>query len=396
MKIRSIQKVKNLAGKKVLVRVDFNVPVKAGKVVDDYKIVKSLATIKFLVKSEAQVILVSHLGRPVKRDPKLSLKPIVKSLEKLLKKKVKFFDLADSKKTKKELAEMKDGEVVLLENIRFFKEEIENTVGFAKDLAKLADIFVLDGFAVAHRASASVSGVAKYLPSYAGLLLTEEVAGLSRVLKPKKPLVLVLGGAKIETKIPLLKNFINKANYILIGGGISNTYLSAQGKKIGSSLVDKNFKKEALFYCQKKNVITPVDYVVGTIKGKLATVVQADKIKITDKKLGIYDIGPATIKLYASYIKKSRTLIWNGAFGYFEQKPYQFGTHSIARLFAAKAKGPTFGVIGGGETQEVIQKLKLMEEIDLVSTGGGAMLEFLIGEKLPGIEGLKKRNFFGF
>ena len=402
MRFKSIQQVKNLANKNVLLRVDFNVPLKGGKVLDNYKIKKSLATIKFLIEKRAKVILVSHLGRPDGVDKKLSLKPVASELGKFLQKEVKLLDVKKSSrvsnvgtrhnfvKLKVQIEKLFPSAVVMLENIRFVSGEEKNSTQLAKELAGLADLFVLDGFAVAHRQTASVCGVSKYIPAYAGLLLEEEIEGLDRALKnPKKPFVVVLGGIKMETKIPVLKNLLNKANYILVGGGIFNTYLWAKGYKIGSSLVDKNLKKEALRYCSKRKVILPVDVVVGPKNGKLAKVIEVKKLNLK-KDMSIFDIGPKTIKLFSQYIKKSQTLIWNGAMGYFEQHPYEYGTYSIAHLVAARAKGKAFGITGGGETVEVLKKLHLIGDVDLASTGGGSMLEYLSGKKLPGIEALKK------
>lgn len=390
MRIKSIQQVKSLANKNVLLRVDFNVPVKNGKVLDNYKIKKSLATIKFLIEKRAKVILVSHLGRPNGIDKKLSLKPVAAELGKFLQKNVKLLDVLDLKKTKIQTDKLFPSEVVMLENIRFAHGESDNSERLAKELAGLAEVFVMDGFAVAHRRAASVTGVAKHLPAYAGLLLEEEIEGLNRSIQsPKKPFVVVLGGVKMETKIPVLKNLLSKANYILVGGGILNTYLWAKGYNIGKSLVDKNFKKEILQYCSKRKVILPVDVVVGTKEGKLARATDIKKLNLKNKELAVFDIGPKTIKLFSRYIKKSNTLVWNGAMGYFEKHPYEYGTYSVARLLAARAKGKAFGITGGGETIEVLKKLHLIGDVDLASTGGGSMLEYLSGKKLPGIEILK-------
>ncbi|OGH83646.1 MAG: phosphoglycerate kinase [Candidatus Magasanikbacteria bacterium RIFOXYA2_FULL_44_8] len=379
MAIKSIYQAKNLKNKCVLVRVDFNVPIKNGTVVDTFKIQKSVPTIKYLLNKGAHIVLVSHLGRPTKFDKKLSLRPLVRPLQKLLGIEVCFSDVAHFDNSQY-------CRVTLLENIRFYPGEEKNDPKFAKQLAGCADIFVLDGFAVAHRESASVSGVTKFLPTYAGLLLAAEIAGLSKIIdKPKKPFVVVLGGAKMETKIPVLKNLLSQADHILVGGGIANTYWWAKGKKIGDSLIDKDYKKEALLYGGNKKIILPVDVIVGPANGKKAKAVATDKLSLKPG-LGIYDVGPRTIHLFAQYIKGANTVVWNGALGRFEQKPYQYGTYSVARLMAARAKGKAFGVCGGGETVEVLQKLHLMDDVDLVSTGGGAMLEFLSGAKLPGLK----------
>jgi 3-phosphoglycerate kinase len=390
--MKNIKQLKNISGKKVLVRVDFNIPIRKGKVVSDYKLVKSLPTIEYLLKNDAVVILVSHLGRPSGKDVKLSLKPVAKRLEELLQKKVAFINFSLGKNVaniRSLISAFSGGSVVMLENIRFLKEEEQESVLLSKALAGLCDIFVLDGFAVSHRRAASVTGVARYVPSYAGLLLNEEISVLSDVTRrPKHPLTVVLGGAKTETKIPILRKFLPIADHILVGGGIVNTYLFAIGKSVGSSIINKKLAKEVKKYCSNKKVILPVDVVVGNEGGTQVKIVKIEDLKVA-KNEAIYDIGPATVRLYAEYLKKSRTLIWNGALGRFEQPPYQYGTFSLARLFAARSKGRATGVCGGGETVEILEVLKIMSEIDLVSTGGGAMLEYLAGEKLPGLQLLK-------
>ena len=398
MKVRSVKQLKNLSGKRVMARVDFNVPTDKGKVIDDSRILASIPTIAYLMKKGAKVILVSHLGRPEGYDKKLSLALVAGRLQEIFNFQFSIFkQFSISKfsnyfeKMREEIDKMKGGRVLMLENIRFFEGERENDKKFAKELAGLADYFVLDGFAVAHRDSPSVSGLAKYIPAYAGLLLEKEIIGLSKAIeKPKKPFVLVLGGAKMETKLPVLKNLLSKADYVLIGGGLFNTYLLAKGYKVGKSLVDKKYKKEALKLLKNKKVILPVDVVVGDGAGnKARVVVVGSEFKIKSLE-GVYDIGPRTIRLYAQYIKKAQTIVWNGAMGYFEQKPYDVGTLSIARLVASRSKGKAFGIIGGGETLQAMEKVKMMEFIDLVSTGGGAMLEFLAGKSLPGVKVLTR------
>ncbi len=390
MQVKSIKLIKNLAGRTVLLRTDFNVPLKAGKVADNYKIEKSLLTIEYLLDRGAKVVIVSHLGRPKGVDKKLSLKPVALELSKLLARKVEFVTIDDIKKDEK-IKNLKNGEVCLLDNIRFISEEDKGDLSLARALAVLADLYVLDGFAVAHRDAPSVTGIAKFLPTYAGLLMEAEVSGLNRVMnKPKKPLVVVLGGAKMETKIPVLNSLLKTANNILLGGGIVNTYLWATGHKVGDSLLDKDYKKEVLKYCGNKKVVLPVDVVVGHQDGSAARVVSLkNKLKLKSGE-AIFDVGPETIRLFAKYIKKANTLVWNGALGYFEQHPYEYGTRAIARLFATRSRGRAFGVCGGGETVELLRDLKLIDEIDLVSTGGGAMLEYLSGKKLPGVKVVTK------
>ncbi len=392
-----VSSLKNVHGKPVLVRSDFNVPVKQGRVQDDFKVIKGLETIRRLSAAGAKVIIISHLGRPEGIDTSLSLRPVARFLEKSLRQRVVFFNEKPSAnfwpKANQRITGLKPGEIILLENIRFFPEEDKEKGVLAIELAKLADLFVLDGFGVSHRAAASVSGVARLLPHYAGNLLATEVAGLTKVLeRPKKPLVVVLGGAKMETKIPVLKKLLPLADQVLVGGGIANTYWWAKGLSVGMSLIDEQFKKEALSYGAKKKIIFPIDAVAGSKDGKRFQIISTtSKFHIPHSNFGIYDIGPKTAELYAEYLTKAQTIVWNGALGFFEQPPYQQGTYSIARHIAECANNKAFAVCGGGETVEVLRDLDIIDDIDLVSTGGGAMLEFLSGKKLPGIEALRKK-----
>ncbi len=393
MKINSVKNIKYLAGQRVLVRVDFNVPIKNGVVKEEFKVEKALPTIVYLLRHHAKVILISHLGRPKKGyEKKYSLKPLAETLHEMLKIQIKFLSskkFGDNyfKLAAEEIEKMENGEVILLENVRFFTGEEDNDKKVSEKLSGLADYFVLDGFAVAHRNSSSVSGVAEHLPSYAGLLLEEEIEGLKKVLEnPKRPFVLMLAGIKIETKIPVLKRLLPLADQVLLGGGIFNTYLAAKGYKMGESVMDKDFYKEAIEYCEKSKVFLPIDVVVGRSDGKEAKVYKIDKKFAVRRGMAVLDVGPETIKLFSKYIKKAETLVWNGALGKFESHPYEYGTYAIARLLAARSNGKCFGVCGGGETVEILKKLHLLEDIDLVSTGGGAMLEFLSGKELPGIK----------
>lgn len=396
--MKNIKTCKNLKGKNVLVRVDFNVPIKNKKILDNNKIKASLETINFLIKEKAKVLLITHIGRPDgKIVTSLKVDPVISELSKLLNKKVikidsKNWNLSDKKKTDilKQLEKIKSGSVAMLENIRFSKEEDDEDSILAKELANLGDIFVLDGFSVAHRKSASVTGLSKLLDSYAGFLLEKEVKGLKKIIFDfKLPYTAVLGGIKMETKIPVINSLLKKTDFILIGGGIFNTYLKSLGYKIGDSVYDQKFTKEIKKICQNKKIIKPVDVIVADKSLKKYFVVKINKNKkICKAGEKILDIGPESILLFSKYIKKSNTLVWNGAMGLFEKKPFDVGTKSVARLFASRAKGRAFGVVGGGETLQVINELNLNSEIDLVSTGGGAMLEYIANEKLPGIENL--------
>ncbi len=392
--LQTLKHIKNLKNKRVLVRVDFNVPIKNKKVVDDSRIKASALTINYLRKKGAKVILITHLGRPeAKKRDEFTLAPIVKLLPKILKglkeKSIKIPLLQDifGEKELQIVAKMKSGDVVMFENIRFFPEEEKNDEDFVRQLASLADYFVLDGFAVAHRDAASVSGVQNYLPSYAGFLLEREIQMLSTLLKnPKHPCIAVIGGAKIETKIPVIKNLLKITDTVLVGGAIVNVYFKARGYDVGQSLVDKGFEKLALATFKNKKIVTPIDVMVGDKTGDFIRVVNIQKKphQICKKGEAILDIGPATAALYANYLKTAKTIIWNGAMGYFENRSYALGTYTIADAMAAQKQA--FTVIGGGETLEVLEKLKLTQKIGFVSTGGGAMLEYLSGKKLPGLK----------
>jgi phosphoglycerate kinase len=392
MSIPLLKQLKTLKGKRVLVRVDFNVPVKRKKILDDTKLLASLPTIQFLIKKRAKIVLVTHFGRPGgKKNSALKVDVIGKRLEELLGQRVYKLNVWKGKMANRAVQELEESGVMLLENIRFDKQEKNNTGDLAKELAQLADIFVLDGFAVAHRTDASIVGVAEHLPSYAGLLLEKEIKGLDKVLdNPKKPFVVALGGIKIKTKIPVIKQLLPTADHILIGGGLFNTYLKAAGYFIGSSVIDKDMEKLALYYCKRKKVITPVDVVVGNFKGTKMRVVDIGKKPHVICKRGeaILDIGPKTIQLFAGYLKEAKTLAWNGAMGYFEQAPYDIGTKSIARVIASRSKGRAYGIIGGGETIQAMDLVGMKDDIDLVSTGGGAMLQYLGGKSLDAIEAL--------
>lgn len=404
MQLKTIKQINSLENKTVLVRVDFNVPIKNNKVLDNSRIKSSLPTIKYLIEKKAKIILLTHVGRPAGRVvSSLKVDPIIKDLNKLLKKKVKKLESKNWKLSDKEKIEilkiiekLKSGQVAMLENIRFSADEKNNTGTLSQELANLADFFVLDGFAVAHRDSASVTGVAKYIPAYAGLLLQKEIKALQKITdKTQHPFVAIVGGAKAETKIPLLKSFLKKSDSLLVGGGIFNTILYASGYKVGSSLIstDNNIQKQILKISKNKKVILPIDVIVGHKNAKFFYPVDIKKKKhlICKNDEAVFDVGPKTILKFSKKIKSAKTLVWNGAFGYFEKKPYDHGTKAIARLLASRAKGSAYGVVGGGETLQVINDLGLFDDIDFVSTGGGAMLEFLSGKELPGIKVVSKK-----
>ncbi len=389
MKIRRFQDI-NLKNKRVLLRVDFNVTMKDGQIDDDTRIVQTLPTIKHLTKKGAKIIIVSHLGRPKGKDKSLSLDPIAKHLSKLIKKPVLKLDDCVGSEVAKAVRVMKPGEIIMLENIRFYPEEEKNDKNFAKKLASLADIFVADSFGTAHRAHASTYGVAKYLPAYAGLLIQKEIKVLGPLLaKCPHPMTLIVGGSKIDTKIGLIKNFITKADYFLIGGGLANTFLAAEGFDIGKSLYEADkieVAQETMLEAEtfKENFVLPEDAVVADeIQEKASTLDLPVEDVLGDMK--ILDIGKKTIRKFIHIIEKSKIVVWNGPVGLFEMKPFARGTRMIAKALA-NAKGVKT-IIGGGDTIDAIKHLGLTEkDFTHVSTGGGAMLEFLEGEMLPGIE----------
>jgi phosphoglycerate kinase len=390
MSLRAVTKIKDLKNKKVILRCDFNVPLINKHIEDDFKILQSIATINYLTKQGARVIILSHLGRPEGvYDSTLSLRPVHAYLEKKLRKTILFVDVLKLKDSwnaaERMVNELKPGEIALLENIRFFAGEEKNSAAFAKQLARLGEFFVLDGFGVAHRSAVSVNGIAKYLPHAAGMLLAEEIEALSVVIKkPRRPFVLILGGVKLETKIPVIDYLVSKADYILLGGGIANTYLWAKGYKVGESLIEKKFRSKMLGYIKNKKIIAPHDVVVGTKAGKKVRIVGVDNLLLRSGEEGIFDVGPETLLKYGEIIKQAGSVVWNGALGYFEQPAYETGTFTLARIIANNSQ--VFRVCGGGETVEVLKKLRLDKKIDFISTGGGAMLEFLSGKILPGIK----------
>lgn len=386
MKIATLRKIKNIKNKVVFLRVDFNVAIKNGKVMEDYRIIAGLETINFLLERGARLVVATHLGDPKGKPAKeFSVKPVALRLKSLLKKPVKFIPEVIGEKVNKAISELKSGELIMLENLRFNSGELINDKKFAKELVAKADIYVNDAFSVCHRKQASVAAVKGYLPSYAGLLLEKEITALNKVLKPTKPLVVIMGGSKISTKAPLISKLYNASNQILLGGALVNNFFKYQKLEIGKSLFDADslvvVKK---FYKGKKlaaKIILPVDVVVKTKNGS-ALVRRPNEVKSGES---ILDIGPETISLYSQYIKAAHTLVWNGPMGKFEEPSFKHGTLTIALLVAARSSGKAYGLVGGGETVEALKLTKMEKYIDWVSTAGGAMLTYLGGEKMPGL-----------
>ncbi len=376
--------------KVVLLRVDFNVTVEDGKVTEDFRMRAILPTIQYLVEGGARkIIIISHFGRPNgERNGSFSLKIVAAHLAKLLTMPVDFCDDCIGANAKTEIRQSKN-RIILLENLRFYKEEEENNEKFANDLASLADIFVQDAFGVMHREHASIVGIPKFLPSYAGLLVEKEIGALSSLLKnPARSFTALMGGAKISTKIPVIQKFLEIADNVCLGGALANTALKAKGMAVGKSLIEEEMVqtiKNIEFTDTRLHL--PVD--VKVAKNKEA----ADGIEIKgvgnvkDDEL-ILDIGPDTQALFGKIIEQSRTILWNGPMGYIENEKFQDGTKRIAKDIA-DASAHAFTVVGGGDTYLTLEKLGIMDKVGFVSTGGGAMLDFLAKGTLPGIEALK-------
>ena len=394
MKIRTLKDLSSLKGKKVLLRVDFNVPLKKdGSVQDDTRMVESLATIKYLQKKGAKIIIVSHLGRPDgKVKEELRLTKVAKHLQKILKKPVKKVDECIGENVEKTISKLKDGQILMLENVRFRKEEEACEVNFTKKLAALADIYVNDAFGTAHRRHASTAGVADYLKAYAGLLMEKEIKHLSPLLDKKiaRPLTMIFGGAKIDTKIGIIQHFLKKADYFLMGGALANTFLYAAGHNVGGSLYEKDKKEVATKIMKeagKEKFILPVDVVVSN---EISDKAKAKNVSISDvaAEMKILDIGKQSALNFCKILAKSKTVIWNGPLGLCEFKPFQKGTEVVGKFLAKKK---CISILGGGDTADSLKRLKIKPtKFTHVSTGGGACIEFLSGEKLPGIEALKK------
>src|SRR5680860_541076 len=387
MKINSVSRLKKITNRKFLVRVDFNVPLEKGKIKDDYKIIAGSETIKHLSAQGAKVIVVTHLGNPGgKFVPALSTAPLAARLAKVMDLKVKFVNAVVGPKVERAISQMQVGEILFLENVRFNPGELKNDKTFAKQLASLADVYVNDAFAVSHRAQASVDAVKDYLPAYAGLLLEQELQALNKIVKPKKPLVVMMGGAKIETKAALIAKLYPRVSHILLGGGLANNFFKFQKLEIGKSLCDTNslsiIKKLLAGKTKNNKIILPVDVVVKSKNGNIL----AKKINAITKTDCIFDIGPETISLFAQYIKEANTIIWNGPMGKFEDPHFKNGTISLAMVIAARSKGRAYGVAGGGETVEALKMTGMMEYVDWVSTAGGAMLSYLGGALMPGLK----------
>lgn len=381
----------DVKNKKVLVRVDFNVPIKDGKVRDDTRIRAALPTIKYLLAHDAAVILCSHLGRPKgEPDPAFSLKPVAEYLGTLIDADVKFVGDCIGEKAEAAAAALKPGQVLVLENTRFHAGEKKNDPEMAKQLASLADLFVNDAFGSAHRAHASTAGVADYLPAAAGFLLEKEIKYLGNAIAdPEPPFVVILGGAKVSDKIGVIENLLTKSDKILIGGGMANTFFKAQGYDVADSLVEEDALGTAKDLLAKAGgkLVLPVDMVIAD-----AFDANADSrvMDVGDVSAGwrILDIGPKTVEKFSEIIKGAGTVVWNGPMGVFEFEKFAQGTFAIAK---ALAESDATGIVGGGDSASAIKKSGLEDKITHISTGGGASLEMLEGKVLPGLAALKDK-----
>jgi phosphoglycerate kinase len=386
----------NLKNKQIVLRVDYNVPLKNGKITDDTRIRESLPTIKYLLKQNCSIVIISHLGRPEgKPNPEFSLGPIAKRLKKLLGKKVLFLKDEIDQELVKKCQTLKPKQIVMLENIRFYPGEEKNDIKLAELLSKFGEAYVNDAFGCAHRAHASIHAITQFLPSCAGFLLEKEVEKLSLLLGDlPQPVSFIIGGAKIDTKIELIKSFAGKVDYFIFGGGIANTFLAGKGYQLANSLVQKNMLEtakeiETAIRRKNKNINLPKDFIIAPKIGNYVWTKNFSGKQIP-KGYSILDIGKNSTNQFATLIKKSGTVIWNGPMGVSEYKPFRQGTKKIAQAIVQASRNGATTIIGGGDTIEALKTLKISpKNFTHVSTGGGAMLEFLEKGTLPGIEVLK-------
>ena len=382
----------DVKGKRVLVRVDLNVPMHNGEVADISRIARNSPTIKEIADRGGKVILVSHYGRPKGRDPRESLKPVVAAVARIIERPIAFADDCVGEVAEKAVAALQPGDILCLENTRFHAGEESNDVEFARQLARLADVFVNDAFSVAHRAHASVEAIGRLLPAYAGRAMAEELQALAKALQtPARPVAAIVGGAKVSTKLDLLGNLMTHVDSLIIGGGMANTFLAAQGRDVGKSLCENDLISTARDILAKaksldRQIVLPVDAVVAQ---KLAAhvasrIVPVDGVGATDM---ILDIGPRSIEHVVSVLARSKTVVWNGPFGAFEHEPFDNGTIEVAEATAElTAAGELVSIAGGGDTMAALNLAGVTERFTYVSTAGGAFLEWLEGKTLPGIE----------
>ena len=391
--MNSIKDQKNLNKKKVLLRLDLNVPLKNGSITDETRISKVIPIINFLIKEQSKIIIISHVGRPKgKVITDLSLKPICENIEKQMNRKIRLVKEDIFKLEKEDLFEDPNDQIVFLENIRFYEEEEKNDANFAQHLAKLADLYVNDAFSCSHRAHTSVSKITEFLPSFAGLQLETEISALKKVTSEiKKPITCIIGGSKISTKIGIIKNLISKFDNLIIVGGMANNIIKYKGNHIGKSIREENcdIMIKEIFETLKSHsckIIFPDDVLIGKNLDDEPQIKELNNIQDNDI---ILDIGPQTIDKIKSIIENSETVLWNGPAGYFENPNFATGSYEIAKAITKKNKNNSlYSVVGGGDTIALINKIKLIDSFNFVSTAGGAFLEYLEGKELPGIKAL--------
>ncbi|MDD3822959.1 MAG: phosphoglycerate kinase [Sphaerochaetaceae bacterium] len=394
MKLYTVKDL-DLRGKRVLIRVDFNVPLKDGVVTDDTRIAGALPTIKYILEQKGtSVVVMSHFGRPKgKKDPAFSMAPIAKRFSELLGRPVKLASDVIGQTVRSEVGSLAAGEVLLLENVRFYKEEEANDEQFAKELASYGDVYVNDAFGTAHRAHASTEGVAHFLPSAAGFLIEKEVKFFAPLLEnPDKPFVAIIGGSKVSSKISVLESLVRTCDAIVIGGGMAYTFLKVQGHAIGNSLLEAEYIEVARSFLAKAasnkvRVILPLDHVCASEFNEQAAPVAVDGVDIPEGMIGM-DVGPKTLAVIAKELSGAKSIVWNGPMGVFEFASFANGTKEVARM-VAECDGTT--VVGGGDSVAAVNQFGFAERIDHVSTGGGASLEFLEGQQLPGIKALERQ-----
>lgn len=389
----------NFAGKKALIRVDFNVPLdKDYKITDDNRITAALPTLKKILADGGSLILMSHLGRP-KEGPteKYSLKHIIPHLSELLGKEVQFADDCIGQQATDKAAALKDGEVLLLENLRFYKEEEKGDKDFAEKLAKLGDVYVNDAFGTAHRAHASTAVIAQFFPDakYFGYLMGAELENAEKVLNgAAKPFTAIMGGAKVSDKLLLIENMLDKVDNLIIGGGMAYTFAKAQGGNIGKSLVEEDKQELALQIIQKAkdkgvNLLLPTDSIIADAFANEANTDTAPNKDIKEGWMGL-DIGPESIKAFTEVIEGSKTILWNGPMGVFEMEKFEQGTKAVAEAVVKATQNGAFSLIGGGDSAAAVSKFGLNDEVSYVSTGGGALLEYMEGKELPGVKAINE------
>jgi len=383
----------DFSNKKALVRCDFNVPIVQGKISDDFRIKKTIPTIQYLHTHAETVILISHLGDPKGRDLSLSLRPVAEKLSQLMQTEVHFFDDPIGPILEKKLEVFNHGEIILLENLRFSPGEKTNDPNFAAQLASLGDIFVQDGFGVCHRAHASTYGVAQFLPSCTGFLLKQEIEALNKAMNnPVRPLVAILGGIKVSTKTKLIEKLLELADNVLVGGKIANSILIVKGICVRDKWTSE---EDCLLKLVNKIQLTnpklhlPIDGVIG-LSNLSEEYQRIGAVGTVKKDEDIFDIGPETIEQYKNIIKEAKTIIWNGPLGYYEDDDYRKGTQEIMK---AVANSGAYSILGGGDTVDIVHQLKMDDKFSYISTGGGAMLDYIAGEEMPGLKALQAKTF---